>query len=153
MKKLIFFFTLILFACSDSYTIEGKIIRVIDGDTFVFQGSGKKFKVRMSDIDAPEISQTFGLRSKDFLQRYLNRRIKLFCKGKDKYKRVLATVFCDSVNINELEIKLGYAWYTVKFSSNEHYFDLQEAAKSLKLGLWQYEHVEPWIYRLKHKKL
>lgn len=150
MKQLIILLSVFLFSCSDS-EVTGKIVKVIDGDTFIFQTSNKQFRVRMCDIDAPELGQVHGPKSKDFLQRYLNKHAQLICKGKDRYNRTLATLYIDGVNINELSIKLGQAWYTEKFSNNDEYFYLQEAARILKLGLWAYDTCPPWIYRKQYK--
>jgi endonuclease YncB( thermonuclease family) len=149
MKKLIILL-LVLFACSDSFTI-GKIIRVIDGDTFVFQNSNSIFRVRMLDIDAPELSQTFGLKSKDYLQRYLDKRAKMYCKGKDCYNRTLAVLYVDGLNINEQMIKYGYAYFNHKWSDNFELMKLEYTAKINKVGLWNYDTCSPWIYRKQHK--
>jgi endonuclease YncB( thermonuclease family) len=49
----------------------GKILRVIDGDTFVLQTEEGNLKIRMDGIDAPEKEQDFGLEAGEFLNRYL----------------------------------------------------------------------------------
>ena len=149
MKTLIILL-LSLIACSDTYTI-GKIVRVIDGDTFVYQTNNRQFRVRLLDIDAPELSQTFGLKSKDYLQRFLNKRVKMYCKGKDQYNRVLAVLYVEGVNINEQMIREGYAYFNSKWSDNFELMKLEYAAKRKRIGLWNYDTCSPWIYRKQHK--
>jgi len=47
-----------------SRVIEGKVIRVADGDTVtVLDGSNAQHKIRLQGIDAPESNQAFGTRS------------------------------------------------------------------------------------------
>jgi endonuclease YncB( thermonuclease family) len=48
-----------LCALGYSQTNNGTIIRVIDGDTYVFQTQEGSFIVRMFGIDAPERDQPF----------------------------------------------------------------------------------------------
>ena len=60
---IIFFFIDVSFA--DQYT--AKVIRVIDGDTIWVKSDNKHIKIRLSYIDAPELKQIYGIRSRDFL--------------------------------------------------------------------------------------
>ena len=39
---------------------EIKILRVIDGDTVSAESRGTEIKIRLSEIDAPEMGQPFG---------------------------------------------------------------------------------------------
>ena len=45
------------------YALEGSIIKVTDGDTIVFKDNNEVLKVRLTQIDAPESNQKFGLES------------------------------------------------------------------------------------------
>ena len=66
--KLLFLLVSLPVICfSQEYT--GTILRVIDGDTFVFQTNEGSLTVRMFGIDAPEKSQAFGQESKTFYAR------------------------------------------------------------------------------------
>ena len=46
---------------------EIKILRVIDGDTVSAESRGTEIKIRLSEIDAPEMGQPFGTNSKKCL--------------------------------------------------------------------------------------
>ena len=72
MKSIIFFkyaltilFALIYNICSLRADFTAKVQRVVDGDTVhvVRMKAGKKFKVRLTGIDAPEKNQPYGLAS------------------------------------------------------------------------------------------
>ena len=49
-------------------------IRVVDGDTIRAEAKGKEIKIRLVEIDAPEMNQPFGAQSKNFLNRLLNEK-------------------------------------------------------------------------------
>ena len=46
---------------------EIKILRVIDGDTVSAESRGTEIKIRLSEIDAPEMDQPYGTNSKKCL--------------------------------------------------------------------------------------
>jgi endonuclease YncB( thermonuclease family) len=73
--------------------LSGMVLRIIDGDTFVFQTEEGSLKVRMDGIDAPEKDHAFGLKAKEFLTSYLYKNGKLQYKGVDTYGRTLGVLF------------------------------------------------------------
>ena len=140
---LILLFGLILFSCSR----EGKITRVIDGDTFIFD---YHTRVRMSNIDAPELSQPFGQESKIFLKQYEGKRGTIKTMGKDKYGRTLAVLYVDNENINLLSVNRGFAW---KFICHDAIYQrAQNYAQDHKLGLWANDAIEPCKWRKRYEK-
>ena len=51
----------------NAQTIQGKVVRVSDGDTITILDEAKvENKVRLNRIDAPEKSQAFGEASREF---------------------------------------------------------------------------------------
>lgn len=153
MKKILFFilgFTLIF---SDSY----KVIKVSDGDTITVMSLQQynKFKVRLYGIDAPESDQSFGTQSKQFLSdQILNREIELEIKDTDRYKREVAIIFLNNVNINGLMVKEGWAWWYESYAKKDLvYKELQEEAQAKKRGMWSKKgNIPPWEYRKAKKK-
>ena len=114
MKSIVFFkyVLTILFALYITYVradFTAKVQRVVDGDTVhVEDEAGKKFKVRLTGIDAPEQNQPYGLASTYHLRGLLLNKFVLLeskpKKGKpysvDRYKRVLAKIILDGRDIN-----------------------------------------------------
>jgi endonuclease YncB( thermonuclease family) len=45
---------------SQADVTEGRVVRIVDGDTIVVEGQGIRQKVRLSVIDAPERDQPWG---------------------------------------------------------------------------------------------
>lgn len=114
-----------------------KVIKVIDGDTFTCLKNGKKIKVRMAQIDAPEKKQSFGKYCTTHLERYiLDKDVTLQDSKKDKYGKTLATVFLNSKNINKLIVADGCAWVYKEYLKDYSLVETESLAKHYKKGLW-----------------
>ncbi|WP_414017321.1 thermonuclease family protein [Aliarcobacter butzleri] len=72
--------------------------------------------------------------------------------SRDKYDRVLGTIYLNEQDINLQQIKDGYAWVYKKYSNNSNYYKAEKEAKNNNRGLWVDKNpIEPWVLR-KHKK-
>lgn len=71
-------------------------IRVIDGDTIWYRTTSRQFtKIRIANIDAPEMNMPLGPSSKYELQELIrdSNEVRIISRGKrDRYKRTLAKV-------------------------------------------------------------
>jgi len=168
MKNIIFFkFALtILFAFYITFVradFTAKVQRVVDGDTIhVEDETGKKFKVRLTGIDAPEQNQPYGFASTYHLRGLLLNKFVLLeskpKKGKpysvDRYKRVLAKIILDGRDINLAQVLNGYAWHFKRYQKQqspkdrELYSQAELHAEKNKLGLWNEKNpIAPWKWR------
>lgn len=146
---------LLLIICTPSYAdqYEGRVIKVIDGDTIWVKTNNKHIKIRLSYIDAPELKQTYGVRSKNFLTNLiLDKNVQINANKKDRYNRHLGEVYIhnvdESVFVNAKMLKSGNAWIYLKHRDNSYLKNLENYARIKKIGLWSEETpVEPWIYR------
>ncbi|MCR2040518.1 thermonuclease family protein [Campylobacter helveticus] len=133
--------------------LQGRVIRVIDGDTIellVKQEDIKqspKIKVRLFGIDAPEKKQAFGKEAKEYLSSLiLDKEITLIINDKDKYQRTIGTILLNDKDINKEMVKNGYAWAYESYSTK--YLTEQADAQMFKLGLWQDENaIKPSEFR------
>ena len=148
------FLFLFLINSSIAYALEGSITKVTDGDTVVFKDiNNAVLKVRLTQIDAPESKQDFGLEStKSLTELCLNQKSKLEISSVDRYERTLAIVYCNNVNANIHQLKNGLAWVYDAYVTEYTYYSYQNEAKKKKLGLWINEYpLAPWDFR-KNKK-
>jgi micrococcal nuclease len=112
---------------------------VIDGDTFRLE-TGQK--VRLIGIDAPELLQPGGDKSREYLAHLIlgkNITLEKGYQDRDKYSRLLRFVYIDDVCINEEMIRQGYAEARYLFSDDlvrEYYIQLEIEAETAKAGLW-----------------
>ena len=121
-----------------SLELIGKVVKVSDGDTVTILTSDKtQHKIRLSDIDAPEKKQAFGNKSKDNLDKYIaGKTVTVEYQKKDKYKRVLGTIYYNNTDINLQQVKDGYAWVYKKYSNNKNYYKAEKLARDKRIGLW-----------------
>jgi micrococcal nuclease len=149
MKKLIIVFFLTSLSLL-AETITGKVVGVSDGDTItVLDSSLKRHKIRFEHIDAPEKSQAFGQRSKEYLSSLIfNKKVSVKIKTTDRYKRVIATVMHGTTNINLEMVKAGYAWHYKYYSKDKQFADAERTARNAKKGIWSSNKATPpWDYR------
>jgi micrococcal nuclease len=65
--RLIVWATLIFWLHTEAATLDGRVVHVVDGDTLDVIVQGKRIRVRILDIDAPEQKQLYGHRSRQSL--------------------------------------------------------------------------------------
>jgi endonuclease YncB( thermonuclease family) len=131
--------------------VTGKVVKVVDGDTFDLLDGKTTYRVRMYGIDAPEKKQDFGNRSKDALGEACKQQpITIVIRNKDRYQRFVADAYdAKGQRINVVMVKQGYAWYYEKFSpKDKELADAQQYAQKHRLGLWQQSKpIAPWDWR------
>lgn len=127
----------------------GKVIGISDGDTLTVLIAQQQIKVRLVEIDAPETGQTFGNRSKQSLSALcFNKQARLEDKGKDRYGRTLARVYCDGIDANAEQVRRGMAWVYDRYVTDRSLYALQGEAKEARRGLWaDAEPMPPWEWR------
>ncbi len=155
-----FFLAFILIFLSENINSEeyiGVVTKIIDGDSVVIIHDNILKKIRLSYIDAPEISQDYGEESKIFLANLLlDKTVLVDTKRKDKYGRYLSDLYIhndmESIYINAKMIKSGNAWVYRRYRSNTYLINLENHARSNKIGIWKDENpLEPWVYRKNYK--
>lgn len=139
-------FLLPLFA----YAFEGKVVHVQDGDTLTVLVERRQVKVRLASIDAPELGQPFGRRSRAELASMCAGRIADVVEtGQDRYGRTLAEVTCGAVYANAEQVRRGMAWvYTQYAPPDSPLYALEAEARATGRGLWSdRDPVAPWSWR------
>lgn len=136
-------------------TVSGKVIAIIDGDTYdvLLQGN-KTVRVRMEGIDAPEKGMPFYQKSKKYLSDLcFGKQIKIKITGVDNHERFLAYSYLkDGKELSQEMIKAGFAWHFKKYNSNIKLSELELEAKTLRKGLWVDENsMSPWENRKLHR--
>lgn len=139
----VFSFTLLLSQPAlATLTINCKVVGVSDGDTLTCLDKKKQqHKVRLNEIDAPERKQAYGNKSRQFLSDLVaNKSVVIKSTGKDRYQRVLGTIYYQNKNINLEMVKNGYAWAYREYMKNPIYLEEQKKAQKAKRGLWADAH-------------
>lgn len=163
VKLLILKLTLASNSATAALLFDGpvKVTRILDGDTIEvisgddYSGLYKNFRIRLNAIDAPEKSQPFGQRSRQFLADTIGgENVIINSHGNDRYGRILGDVMvrqckpaCVIFNVNEAMVKAGMAWaYRYHGVPTSHDMqNYQDEARKLKKGLWSDKNaIEPW---------
>jgi endonuclease YncB( thermonuclease family) len=131
--------------------LTGQVVAVHDGDTLMVKSGPSLYKVRLSDVDAPELGQVFGKQARNFTKSVaLGRRVQVNVTLIDKHDRRIGEVIIEDGRVlNEELVHAGLAWYyRVNPIKNERLKKLEQVAFSNKLGLWvEKEPLPPWEFR------
>jgi micrococcal nuclease len=122
----------------------GRVVRVVDGDTYDVLTGSTIYRVRLLGVDAPEQDQPFGHQAADSVARLLSTKqlVLLTRRGVDLYGRTLASVRLPvaggpALALDSLVVVRGWAWawdpkHRVAGRSVQ-----QTAAVAARRGLWK----------------
>ena len=140
-----------------------RLLRIVDGDTYIIQYKGKNERLRLTGIDTPEAANNpkarrdsekknisfeeivkEGKRSKSFAKSLLAGEKYIYLefdvRERDQYGRILAYIYlADGRMVNELMLKAGYATLmtvppNVKYK--DRFLRAYREARTMKRGLW-----------------
>ena len=128
---------------------------VVDGDTVKIRQDGRLYKLRLSEVDAPELSQPGGnTAQRAVIQLCINQPIKFEIVGTDRYQRQLGYLQCNQTNINQYLVENGLAWHYKQYSHSQYLAQAELNAQQNRLGLWQEsDPIPPWVWRRNHKRM
>ena len=149
MRYLPLLLLLITFPAPAETVHEGKVVRIVDGDTLVLLVDEKQHKIRLSDIDTPERKQPFGTRAKQALSELaFGKQARVVEVTVDRYGRIVGRVYVNEIDVNRELVSQGYAWVYRKYSNDAELLELETQAMEKGLGLWTDPNpIPPWEWR------
>ena len=156
---------LLVATTSFAKTIEGKVIKVADGDTItVLESSKDQQRIRLAGIDAPEKGQPFGNASRKMLRELVSgKEVRVEFEKYDCYGRIVRKVWVrppdcptcgKTLDAGLAQIASGMAWWYRKYAHEQLFIDRESYelaeidARAKKVGLWQEKNpIPPWEYR------
>ena len=119
---------------AEAWTIQ----TVHDGDTVTaVAADGRKERIRLLGIDAPEYRQAHGREARAALeQKVRGQPIRLEPHGRDQYDRLLGTLWIAQRNLNRELIAEGHAWVFDRFTPPADLQEAQQEARRDRRGLW-----------------
>jgi|FLOH01.1.fsa_nt_gi endonuclease YncB( thermonuclease family) len=167
---IICFISLILYSPALADTLQGKVVKVADGDTVtIVDDSGKKHRIRLAGIDAPEKDQPYGdVSTQSLVELVSGKTVVIEYEKYDRYKRIIGKVLVDppgdvfcmaldcvkKIDAGLEQIKAGLAWhykyYQMEQSEEDRsiYSEAELDARIKKIGLWKDEEpMAPWVWR------
>ena len=126
-----------------------QVVRVKDGDSLVVDSGGRQVDVRLADIDAPEHRQPRGDEASALLRSLVEgREVQLQLVGGDAYRRVVAHVFVDGVDVNAELVRRGLAWVRRGYDPAPQLIRHEDEARDAQRGLWaDADATPPWVWR------
>jgi endonuclease YncB( thermonuclease family) len=109
-----------------------------DGDTITcLDTEGRRVRVRLVRIDAPELDQPKGRESRAALVAKLAGGI-VCVEGdaRDQHGRVLGTLRLDDRDLNREMVAEGWAWAFTGFAEDDDLIAAESAARRARRGLW-----------------
>lgn len=144
-------------------SVDGIVESVYDGDTLqVMTPEGTKLRVRLAWIDAPETAkpqipgQPYGREAAEYLRSLvLGQTVTVHIVDTDRYRRMVAIITCQDVNINEAMIAAGmaeaYREYLVEPYKTK-YLAAEGRARQGQHGIWsQSDYIRPSEFRKIHR--
>lgn len=125
-----------------------RVVRVIDGDTYIMLSGGSTYRLRLLGVDAPEHDQAFGPQATDSVARLLTpgRVVLVARSGLDLYGRTLGAVLLPTstvaaagraVPLDSLLVARGWAWAFDPNRTVAGRAQQQAAAQRAGRGLWK----------------
>ena len=143
-------------AVPDSFDIEGRVVRIADGDTLsVLDAGNRQYKIRFYGIDAPERGQPYGAAAHRELARLVEgKRVQLVVRDIDDYDRSVAEVYVGGASINLAMVEAGYAWwYRYHARSRQDLERAEQEARAAGRGLWSDHNPQaPWDWRRQNRR-
>jgi endonuclease YncB( thermonuclease family) len=150
--------------------LEGRVVRVADGDTLTVLVGERPERVRLAGIDAPEKGQPFGERSKEGLSRLtFGKEVRVDWQKHDRYGRVVGKIWapapdapCErsscrrTLDVGLAQVTQGLAWHYKKYAPEQseadrgRYASAKDEARARRAGLWAEPEpvpVPPWEWR------
>ncbi len=143
-------------------TLTGRVVSVHDGDTLlVLDKARRHHRIRLAGIDAPELGQPFGRRSKEELARQVvDKSVTIKWRKSDRYGRLVGKVLVGGVDANLTQVSSGMAWHYTEYAKEQSaddralYTSAEQVAQQESRGLWRDIVPEaPWLYRKRKREL
>ena len=149
--RLILLILLLILAVSPAFAdTQARVVSVHDGDTLTVLIEHRQVKVRLTEIDAPELGQPFGTKARQSLSELcFGKTATLDVRGHDRYRRTLAQVTCSGTDANAEQVRRGLAWTYARYTkADSPLFAIQQAARTEHRGLWSDPApMAPWEWR------
>jgi len=148
MTTLAVLFSLFVVVPSNSSTLSGRVIEIVNGDTFVVQSGSEQVTVILEGVDCPESGQPYYDEARKCLKRLLlKKNITIDVAGTDRMGYPIGRIRSVKIDPQMTLLQEGLAWPSDR-NTDINYLQLMQNAKDKKLGIWSEESpTPPWVFR------
>ncbi|KAL6847985.1 hypothetical protein ACP4OV_022113 [Aristida adscensionis] len=110
---------------------------------------GKKYRIRLRGIDAPESAMPYGKEAKEALLKLVQgKSLTVYVYDQDQYGRCVGDIYCDGVFVQEQMLKKGFAWHYTAYDQRPELAKWEKQAQAGRKGLWASSKPQkPWEWR------
>lgn len=162
MKTLLLFllFTFCVPICFAQRQLNGKVVDVLTGDTFVLETQSAKFNIRLQYVDAPEATQSLHDVVKSHLSQFiLNKQVTVDI-GVSSDGTYSGRVFSAGIDLSIQMLRDGAVWYSVpdgilqNTEEKSAYLSYERMARDEKRGVWSISDLRPaYELRLERERI
>jgi len=144
------------FSLAQAVELRGRVVAVLDGDTLTLLATDNlQYRITLAGIDAPELPQDFGQKSKANLAALaLARQATVHCWAGEQYLRATCVVRVGGKDLGLAQVQAGLAWWYRQHAAEQaaqaraDYEQAEFNAKARRLGLWNSRNpMPPWDWR------
>jgi endonuclease YncB( thermonuclease family) len=132
-------------------SIEGKVIGIVDGDTFdLLDDSNQTIRIRMEGIDAPERGMPFYQVAKKQLSSlcFGKRIVVQITQAESGNRKIGFSYLSDGTELSHAMIRAGLAWHFTRYNDDPDLARLEQEAREARRGLWKDPNpIPPWEIR------
>jgi len=129
----------------------GRVIAIDDGDSLTFVHDGRRVRLRLFGIDAPEHDQPHASAAREALAALvLERPARAVLRDVDGYGRGVVRLYVGGLDVNAELVRRGAAWMYRRYTNDPELARLEDEARAARRGLWSLpasERVPPWRWR------
>ena len=130
---------------------EGRVVKIVDGDTIDVLVGREMRRVRLFGIDTPERGQPWASKAKEALaRRVFGKEVRVNDVATDRYGRTVGEVYADNVCVGCELVREGNAWVYRHYTDDPVLYQLEAEARAARRGLWslpEAQRVPPWEWR------
>jgi endonuclease YncB( thermonuclease family) len=136
---------------------EGRVTRVLDGDSLRIRHGAQVETIRLYGIDCPEYGQPGWQEAKNMTSALVrDQNVIVAPVDTDRYGRTVAVVAMRGRVLNTELVQTGMAWLYPQYcrtpSLCEEWETLEQRARQQRLGLWRERHpVPPWVWKQRQR--
>lgn len=136
MLRRILFVICLLVAVAEAncqaYSFIGRVDYVLDGDTLSVVSDEVYHRVRVAGVDAPELSQPYGLEAARVLRKLVQgQTVLVSVADKDKYGREVGRVYVGNRCLSCVLLAKGTAWHWQYFDKSSVHFEQHSQLEKL----------------------
>jgi endonuclease YncB( thermonuclease family) len=147
----------VVLATTPVWAWQGKVTRVLDGDSVLVHDGTNSHEIRLYGIDAPEYKQPFGREAARIARKILLRkRVRVVQVDTDRYGREVSLLYLGKNLINRELVRKGAAWLYPRYCKRKNICggirDAQQWAREHGVGLWALDNpLSPWKWKQRNK--